>query len=255
MSFVYRAADAVLPDSLKSAAKHVVRGCVRMPATGAAINLGIEVMIALMTPISRIRLRTLRRSKGLKVHLGCGAEVRAGWVNIDLGFGFWSGRIKRPAQGGIRIRHDLRRGLPIEHESCEIIYSSHFFEHLEYRYGMRLMRDCYRALQPAGVFRMAMPNFRGLFEAYLRDDYDYVRLIDISEAQPDVERGTESLVDYVNYGVYQFGEHRCIYDERKLKLILERIGFRSVYSSSYRQGLDPDDPIRRRYSFYIEAVK
>jgi hypothetical protein len=46
-----------------------------------------------------------------------------------------------------------------------------------------------------------------------------------------------------------------IYDEEKLILILRRMGFNSVFISSYQEGIDPDDSVRQRYSFYIEAVK
>jgi predicted SAM-dependent methyltransferase len=149
----------------------------------------------------------------------------------------------------------LRRGLPLQEDSSDLIYSSHFFEHLEYRDGLKLMRACYRALRPGGVFRAAMPNFKGVFDAYIRGDHEYVNLIDILKTLPEVESGTETLVDHVNYGVYQSGEHKCIYDEEKLSLLLRKMGFSSVYTSSYQEGMDVAEPIRQRYSFYIEAIK
>ena len=97
-----------------------------------------------------------------------------------------------------------------------------------------------------------MPNFKALFGAYLRDDKEYFELIDIFEALPNVESGTDTLLDYVNYGAYQNGEHRCMYDEEKLILVLNRIGFTSVVPSSYRAGIDPVDPVRQRYSFILK---
>jgi hypothetical protein len=117
------------------------------------------------------------------------------------------------------------------------------------------MRDCYRVLRPGGTFRVSLPNFKGLFEAYVRADNKYVDLIDIYQVYPELEPGTDTLVDYVNYGTYQHGEHRCIYDEEKLMLILSRIGFTSVTECSYQKEIDPEDPVRRRYSFYLEAIK
>src|SRR5205823_3176710 len=134
------------------------------------------------------------------------------------------------------INYDLRRGLPLAPGSCDYIYSSHFFEHLEYKQGLQLMRDCYRALRPGGTFRLALPNFKGLFEAYLRRNESYFDLVSIRELLPEVEPETETLVDYVNYGVYQAGEHKCIYDEEKLVLMLRKIGFATVAPADYQEG-------------------
>jgi SAM-dependent methyltransferase len=216
------------------------------PLSRASVEFARELIIAVRSRLAAPGFRRLKDARNLRVHLGCGADVRPGWVNIDVG---------APRGDGLIIRHDLRRGLPLGSETCELIYSSHFFEHLDYCAGVRLMRNCHRALRPGGVLRFAMPNFRGGFEAYLKRDADYFGLIDICQTLPYVEPGTETLVDRVNYGVYQFGEHKTIYDEEKLITLLRWIGFRSVSESSFAPEIDPDDPIRRRYSFYIEAMK
>ena len=94
-----------------------------------------------------------------------------------------------------------------------------------------------------------------MVEAYLRGDITYLELVDIREALHYVEPGTETIVDHVNYGVYQHGEHKTIYDEEKLSVILRAIGFSTVTESSFNAEIDPDEPVRRRYSFYLEAVK
>jgi predicted SAM-dependent methyltransferase len=235
--------------------RQMIRRSTLRPLAAAGRNLGAEFFFALTRPLARRRLRSLHGRTGLQVHLGCGDDIRPGWVNIDMKKKSWSRTDVVSGRDTLVIAYDLRAGLPLAPASCDVIYSSHFFEHLEYREGLKLMRDCHRALRPGGVFRLALPNFRGLFEAYLRNDRQYTELIDIFTVSPDLERGTETFVDHVNYGVYQNGEHRCIYDEDKVDIILRHIGFTSVSSSSYRAGIDSDDPVRRRYSFYVEAVK
>lgn len=244
----------MLPKSFKRAVKRVIR--VETSFIRAAIlNLLDEIKIAKMTRDSDRSFQRLKGKKGLKVELGGGRNPRSGWVNIDLSVRFPPDVDPIMDSDTVIINYDLRGGLPLEEGSCDYIYSVHFFEHLEYRHGLKLMRDCYRALRPGGVFRIALPNFRGLFDAYLQGDYKYVELIDILKKLPWVEPGTETLVDHINYGVYQYGEHKCIYDEEKIILILHRIGFRSVAPSSYQEGMDSDAPSRQRYSFYVEAVK
>jgi predicted SAM-dependent methyltransferase len=246
---------AVSRSTFKQLVKRVVLNQAQTPVIAASVNLVGEIIIAMHSPISRLRLRALRAEGELKVHLGCGADVRPGWVNIDFGLIPWLGANSVRHHGVTVIRHDLRKGLPLRSGGCALIYSSHFLEHLEYRHGLNLIADCYRVLRPGGVFRAALPNFKGAFEAYLGGNSAYMDLIDICAVNPGLERDTTSLVDHINYGVYQNGEHKCIYDEEKMHLILCKAGFSSVSTTSYDPDIDPSDPIRRRYSFYVEARK
>lgn len=203
---------------------------------------------------SQRELENLRDKKQLKIHLGCGPELKPGWINMDLNPD--PAGLKNGSSDLIFINYDLRTGqLPFADCSCEIIYSSHFFEHLECAQGSALMRDCHRVLQPGGVFRIALPTFNELFRAYLARDIKHLDLVDLKEVLPEVEPGTETIVDHINYGVYQHGEHKCIYDEEKICVILRHIGFSRVVPSSFDPAIDPVNEVRRRYSFYVEAVK
>lgn len=179
-------------------------------------------------------------------------------MNIDLVPMLPQGRHPVVHPNTTFINHDLRLGLPLESGSCALIYSSHFFEPLEYEHRLKLMHDCYRALRPGGIFRIVLLNIKDWLEAYLRGDKEYFEGLEpfVSAYLPLVEdSGTKTLIDYVNFGAYQAGEHKYIYDEEKIELILRRIGYSSVVPSSYREGIDLDTPVRRRYSFYMEAAK
>jgi predicted SAM-dependent methyltransferase len=223
----------------------------------SAINsLLDELRISEMTEASAREFQKLAGRDGLKLHLGCGDDVKTGWVNVALRLNQPPPLIDPAAQPDtFFMNYDLRRELPLADGSCAAIYSSHFFEHLECRDGLRLMRECYRVLRPGGVFRIALPNLKRFFAAYLEGDQSYVDILDPRELMPEIEPGTETYVDHLNYGVYYYGEHKCIYDEEKLLLLLKNIGFGSAVESSFQSGIDPAAEIRRRYSFYVEAVK
>lgn len=258
MHSVYRAGKAVLPKWVKIIVNRRIQQRIDVlpePVRVAIRNLSIEIQIARMVEYSAKSFKALRDRNGLKVQLGCGRDIKLGWVNIDLARRIPSGIDLAAHSDTILIGYDLRRGLPLEEGSCDIIYSEHFFEHLEYRYGIGLMRDCYRALCPGGIFRIVLPNMKGCFDAYLRGDSHYFDLIDIFDTQPKIEPGTDTLIDQINYGVYQHGEHKWCYDEEKLVKVLQWIGYSSVISSSYQKEMDSDEPTRLRYSFYMEAIK
>jgi predicted SAM-dependent methyltransferase len=115
------------------------------------------------------------------------------------------------------------------------------------------MRDSYRALRPGGRFRIVIPDFRACFEAYARHDADFFSLIDLHVLYPGPEAKPLTLVDFLNYSVYQFGEHRCLYDEEKLFAVLGSLGFHSMERSEFDASIDIGEPLRTRYSLYFEA--
>lgn len=209
-----------------------------------------EVQIARAARAGRRQLVALADKTDLRIHLGCGADIRPGWVNLDLVVP--SGIASPDANADTHvISYDLRQGMPLTENSCAAIYSSHFFEHLEYRYGLRLLHDCFHALKTGGILRLCMPNYRVCFEAYLRHDREFFRLIDYGLAEPE----SRLLGDYMTYSLYQFGEHKCFYDEERFLALLTRIGFRAVEVSEFQAELDIGAELRRKYSYYIQAFK
>ena len=156
-------------------------------------DLWTELKIARIVLASTPKFKALCGKRELRIHLGCGEDIKLGWINIDL-------KAKLPvigkgaAPGTAFINHDLRRGLPVEERSCALIYSSHFFEHLNYGNAVALLRECYRALQPGGVFRAALPDFTGVFQAYLSGDVDYFKLPGTFALLLQLKPGTKTLV-------------------------------------------------------------
>ena len=221
----------------------------------AVHRLLAELKLARATRGSRKAFAALRGRTALKVNLGCGPDIRTGWVNVDLILGP-APRIDPASQPDtFLIVHDLREGLPLEAESCQLIYSSHFFEHLSFADGLKLMTESYRALSPGGIFRIVLPDFGRSFDAYLRKDADYFAVLDDHRLLSRFDPEFRTFVDYINYVVYQYGEHVTIYDQEKITHVLKGLGYRSVAVSEHRQGIDPDNVLRRKYSFYVEATK
>lgn len=234
--------------------KSWVRQRLPEPTAEAVAKLLFELKAARISRRAEPAFRALGGRTGLKVHLGSGPDLRRGWINIDLATGARSGG-REESDGTWFVNHDLRRGLPLADGSCAYIYSAHFFEHVAYAAGFRLIQECHRVLAPGGVLRTALPNFPGMFEAYLRGDRAYFDLIDLKEMMPQIEPGTETLVDHVNYGVYQHGEHVMVYDAEKFMRLLQKAGFAQIEVTGFEAGIDQEAELRRRYSFYVRGVK
>jgi len=71
--------------------------------------------------LHRAALKRVRRYSGnnLRLNVGCGKNIKQGWINIDL---------SKEAD----LQLDVREPLPFASESASMVYSEHFFEHLEY---------------------------------------------------------------------------------------------------------------------------
>lgn len=80
-----------------------------------------------------------------KLNLGCGRDVRAGWVNVD--------RIRLP---GVDAVLDLESPLPFADGVLERVHCSHVLEHVD-RF-LELMEELHRVLAPEGRLTVVVPH-------------------------------------------------------------------------------------------------
>ena len=227
--------------------RHTRQAVLRQPLWKALQNLRFELRVYLYSLRNQSKLENIEHQNNLKVNLGCGVDIRDKWLNIDILPSHIS------ANSAFYVAYDFRRGLPLPANSCQLIYSSHVWEHLDYATGLQLFQESYRCLASNGVFRIALPNMHKIFQAYIEQDFDYFNLLSPNwlAGKPQVP----ILVDYVNYAVYQGHEHKYIYDTEKLIQTLTQVGFQKIRETQFDADIDIDTPLRRKYSFYMEAQK
>jgi len=83
-----------------------------------------------------------------RLNIGCGRDVRLGWVNLD----------KYPCDESVVCCDLDREKLPFEDNCFDFICMSHILEHF---YGDRfeILRDVCRVLKPGGVLEVRLPTF------------------------------------------------------------------------------------------------
>jgi len=109
-----------------------------------------------MKKISKKKNNT-QKSKTL-VNLGCGNNWREGWINIDV-----------VSNSPYVKAYDLRKGIPLENESADFVYSSHMLEHLGKREAENFIRECFRVLKKGGIIRIAVPDLETIAREYLKN--------------------------------------------------------------------------------------
>jgi SAM-dependent methyltransferase len=81
-----------------------------------------------------------------KLNIGCGTDIRQGWVNLDS-----------VALAGVDVCHDITNvPLPFPDETFEVILCKDVLEHVEY---IPVLKDLYRILQPGGRIHIQVPHF------------------------------------------------------------------------------------------------
>lgn len=84
-----------------------------------------------------------------KLNLGCGADYRQGWTNLDA----WSNEEIRPD-----VFWDLRKlPLPFEDNTFDYIFSAHTLEHIEGKLT-GLVIELWRILKPNGILEIRVPH-------------------------------------------------------------------------------------------------
>lgn len=91
-----------------------------------------------------------------RINLGCGTRFHPDWVNIDS-----------VTQGDRVIKYDLRKGIPFQSSSFDVVYHSHVLEHFDKAAGHQFTQECYRVLKPQGVIRVVVPDLEQITHAYL----------------------------------------------------------------------------------------
>jgi predicted SAM-dependent methyltransferase len=176
-----------------------------------------------------------------RVHLGCGDHSLEGWLNVDF--------LRASAAD---LLADAARGLPFRDASVGFVHSEDLLEHLDLEGGTVLVRECFRVLRPGGVLRLLTPDLAAIIDrVYVRRDARHL-------AWCRAQLSTEDPCEALNMHLRMKGEHRFVYDEDRLRGLLERAGFqviRAEYNRSAHRELRYLDLRDFGLNLFVEATK
>jgi len=201
-------------------------------------NVGREIIILRKHHKGLHQASKIVGQNHLRLHLGCGPKVKHGWINIDLS-----------SQADITL--DMREPLPFLENSCAIIYSEHFLEHLDYPMQTHLfLKECYRVLEPGGVFSVGVPDTEWPIAEYAGLSTEGYFHIAKERWHP---AWCQTEMEHINYHFFQGDEHRFAYDFKTLADALTRVGFQKVQRRAFDEDLDSAD--RKLGTLYVNACK
>lgn len=195
-----------------------------------------------------------------KINLGCGYEnFPGGWLNIglfnekDINYA----QVKKINNAYV-LHFDLTKELPIEPESIQYVYASHFLEHIQFKQAIDLFKRLRKMLISGGVLRLTVPDLNLWIRKYYENDEkffkDFYKLI---KSFPNLKTKGEIFAGQIfGYG------HQWSYDYDSLKDTLQRAGFTKITKKKYGDSsifkigvIEPSRKIRKIESLYLEAIK
>lgn len=177
---------------------------------------------------SRVAIwKYVRFNKGpVRVNIGSGDNILPGWLNGEV----WPGR------GTVYM--DAAKTLPFKNGSVSFINCEHMIEHLDYQASKKFMKECFRALRPGGILRIATPDLKKLISMYSGEsDIPTHDILRHHNDYHDREAGT--LCEWFNDHMHLWG-HSFIFDEETLIKDLRHNGFAGIEKCSYGESRYPE---------------
>jgi predicted SAM-dependent methyltransferase len=221
----------------------------------------------------------------VKVNVGCGKTVAAGWINIDkspsvllsalpwlrlLSALPWLRKLLRSvgiltpeqAEGfpsGV-VHADVAKRIPLSDKSVDFIYGSHMIEHLSRWEALIFVRECRRVLRDGGVLRLTTPDLEMMVHDYLNGSSPFSDSATTAadafcmeyRAYANAELG---IVKSVIRKLLSGDSHQWLYDHESIEALLHEGGFPDVTSCTYRRGRTPDltSVEGRQRGLFVEA--
>ena len=207
------------------------------------------------------------------VNFGCGTVCPDEFTNYDGSFNLKMqrnsivGHVTKKISGTKfppnALYADIVSGLPVKENSLKGIFSSHVLEHLSLDELRITLNNCYRYLEPGGIFRAVLPNLEESIDSYKREKnkgnkraaYDFMHYTFLGyKARP------KSIKDVLKWRLSGH-HHFWMWDFESLEVELLNTSFTKVYKSSFNQSADPyfnyaESPGRFDYNaLCIEAIK
>ena len=177
----------------------------------------------------------------MRVHLGCGANVLDGWVNIDI-----QSNDPRVIAGDVSSLDEV-----IEDGSASQIYACHVFEHVARAFQVPVLAHWLSKLEPGGACFIAVPDF-----GYVVGEY--VRALGAGEQwwAPDKFIISSLMGGFDDGSEDEFNHHKSLFDFVHLEHLMVSAGFVGVrrYQVS-EMGFDPQDHSTRALSLNVVGYR
>ena len=168
---------------------------------------------------------SVRSPQGL--HIGAERFSIPNWFNTDLD----------PVRPDTYYL-DATKPFPFHWDAFDFIFSEHMIEHLSFRQGLDMLRECRRVLKPGGVIRIATPNLCNILA--LTDESSHEAYLQWAIKEFDLPRDPYPKATSVINNFFRSWGHQFIYDPEMLRTTLQQEGFTDVTQCEVGESCHPN---------------
>ena len=162
------------------------------------------------------------------LEVGAGKAGRSGWLTTDL-------TPKWASDGSFVIALDATKKFPLPTSAFDFAYSEHMIEHITYKDGVNMLRECHRVLKPGGTVRIATPSIGMLIRVMAPDrtllEQRYFTQ-SLKASLPDAPAQTNAF--FLNNFMRNW-RHTFVYDRETLQIAMKQAGFSSIRECEFAQ--------------------
>lgn len=130
---------------------------------------------------------------------------------------------------------DIRKKLPFQDDSVDLVYSSHVLEHLYRKDAEKFLIEAKRILKKDGYIRLVLPDLRKLIHDYnLFGDADSFMNNSLLG-----ENGSDTFYNRLFGFFIGARKHQWMYDELSLTKLIKNLGFVNVSSQKIHESSIP----------------
>jgi len=151
---------------------------------------------------------------------------------------------------------DATKGLPLQDETVDVLYSSHMLEHLDRNEASMFLKEAFRVLRPGGVIRIAVPDLKKQVKKYNEEgDADaFIEATHLCVPRP------RSLAQKLRLLLVGPRNHQWMYAGNSLSRLVQKHGFiKAEVMPVGKTRIQDYEPLnlheRASESVYVEAEK
>lgn len=178
----------------------------------------------------------IRRKNSLKhfrcLEIGPGLERIKGFETINV--------VKNSVTDYIA---DVQKGIPFEDGTFDLIYNSHFLEHIVWYKVKDVLCEIYRVLKPGGRIEIWVPDGLKIAKAFV--DAEYYNSRDFESDGWFYRNDEKDACVWVNGRIFSYGDgigtkghwnfHVGLFSERYLSLLLKQCGFDHIRRLEHKE--------------------
>jgi SAM-dependent methyltransferase len=122
---------------------------------------------------------------------------------------------------------DIATGLPIPDGSVKLLYCSHILEHLSLADLRSSLQNCYRILQPSGIFRFVLPDLEYLSWQYVNSTDTDAALKFMQNTWMGIEHRQRNPIGFLKEWLGG-SQHLWMWDYKSIARELSAVGFEQI---------------------------